>query len=109
MKKLLGLFIFSFFFCSVSFAENIGDIWGKNKKKGSLDFHYKCLEERDDKITWEFGLKKIGDATILFGYDPEEKIYDIPYSSIIEYKRKLRGDDVNIFFHFNIIQPDFPF
>ncbi len=102
MKKIFFIFIFSSFLFNVSFAEKVSDFY--LSKKGSMDIHYKCIDDFDSSFTREFGIKKIRNNKFLFEYDVEDKLY-FPRTALIEYKRKLKGKDVVLSFFYELIPP----
>ena len=81
----------------MSFADSIEDLFGS--KIGSMDIHYKCISDHDNSWIEEYGIKKIGNNKFIFSYHPEEKIYEWPVSSVIEYKRKAKGQNFYIYIH----------
>ena len=89
---------------NVSFAENLKDLF--ESKKGSLDFHYKCVDDVDAQFVDEFGIKKIGSNKFLFEYSTEDKVY-WDSKAVIEYKRKVQGIDAEVFFYYSLINPDY--
>ena len=106
MKKLLGILVLGLLWCNMGFAESALDYLGS--KKGSLDSHFKCVSDFDKSIKEEFGFKKIGNDLFIFGYDPENKVYDGTSSTAITYKRKLKGKNIDIFMYYAVLDPTFP-
>ena len=105
MRKIFFIFIFNFFLFNVSFAETLGDFLGS--KKGSLDIHYKCIDDHDSSFIKEFGIKKIRNNKFVFEYDHEdEELYMGPKSALIEYKKKFQGKDVVLSFFYSVIPPE---
>ncbi len=65
---------------NVSFAETLGDFLGS--KKGSLDIHYKCIDDHDSSFIKEFGIKKIRNNKFVFEYDHEDEHNVTRYNNI---------------------------
>ena len=90
----------------MSFAETALDYLGS--KKGSLDSHFKCVSDFDKSIVEELAFKKIGNDLFVFSYDPENKYYDAPFSTVITYKRKVKETNFNISMFYTLLDPTFP-
>ncbi len=97
MKKILLLVFLSFFLNQLVNAKSALDYLGS--KKGSLDSHYKCVVEGIPK---EFGFKKVNKDLFVFGFDPEEKIYDAAFSKVIKRRSKMKnGGYVDMFIFYD--------